>query len=320
MASSESPSINSPLSKGKLERLVRLSGFKFRRKRLFDSSHRDSIHHALGAINNKGRAGNQPTVTRRVTTIFRNAILTRRLYPGYDIESQDFWDAVLSDVRKEASQITQHLNVRAVVDIVSVYTQAYAEAHPEDEESGNSSEDNLSVTKSCKTPNNPKKVLLSLIRVWAKLFREHQAEKATMASAVAEAKAAAKALSSSSEPPTNPLPLQSPDESDTEYIARLQDTIKKMAAAKTASAIEIVSLKRQQVMADAHNIDRVARLHGTLDRMDVKLKEVQAELRLEKMGVGGGEDDPWVPWKDYAGTLYGAGEKPDGEGFMMAWE
>lgn len=290
-----------PVNKAKLDKIVRLPGFKFDRKHLFLPYYRDAIYPMLGALTTTGREGRQATVLRRVTIIYRNAIHTHRLYPTYNLESPGFWAAVLSDVRKEAPQITEGLNVPVLMNIVSVYTQGYAEEQSEKDGEKSSGEDTeLDVTKPSKASTDPKKILLPLVRAWAKLFRKHLAKKQqkTLESVNGSAQTAAV------------YPPRLPKETASYYITRLRIRIEDMAK-------EIASLKQQQDVADEHNDDRFNGLYATLDRTDAKLKEAESEARLTKLGVGTGEDDPWVPWREYEahlGILADRREEGEGEG------
>lgn len=282
--------------------MVRLcsNSFSFPRQALFAPFHRAPIHRALGAVNRQGRPGKQLTVMKRVTLLFRLATQTHLFYPSFDLESKMFWTTVLSDVREEEPMSAQELNAQSLAEVVSVYTQAYANRRDErdDDEA-----DGFYSAFELLTPNkrrvNPKNTLLSLVRVWAKLFRAHKIQKKP------------KHITHKSEDvDTNDNALQTccpdqlPNETDADYISRLKATLKHTIATEKAAQDEINYLKRSQKSADALNRDRNDRLHATLDRMDVKLKQTERELRLERMGAGG-EDDPWVPFRDYAYQLDG---------------
>lgn len=314
----------SPQAVQKLLHLVPSSFCFPKHSPLFQTSHRQSIHTALGAVNRQGRAGKHFIVLKRVTLIYRLAIQTRLFYPSYDIETKTFWATVLADVREEEPLIGEELNVAALADVVGVYTQAYADAHGEEEDEEDDNDDGFDIAFELLTPKkrdvDPRKKLVSLVRVWAKLFRVHRAKKTlectkTTSTTTATATAAAAADEPNHQAitnlPNNPtMPNQLPKESDAAYIARLETTIKSITAAEKTAQDTITELKRSQVLADEYHKNHNARLHATIDRMDTKIKELESELRLERMGAGGAggggrEDDPWVPWREYAGHLDG---------------
>lgn len=147
-----------------------------------------------------------------------------------------------------------------------------------------------------------------MVRGWAKLFRTHRAKKtfkgSTTAAAAANTTHEPQHQASTNAPSASAMPEQLPNESETDYIARLQSAIKSTTAAEQAAQDSITELKRSQVLADEFHRNHDARLHATIDRMDAKIKDLERQLRLEKMGAGG-EDDPWVPWREYAGHLDG---------------
>lgn len=294
---------DAPVAKHKLDKVMRLPGFAFSKKHLFQPRNRDSIYRTTGAITTTGREGRQPTVLRRIIIIYRNAIQTSRLFPSYNIETHHFWAAVLSDVRKETPQMTADLSVAAMMDIVSVYTQAWADAQDgaEDQEGVSSGEETeLDVTKPFKPSTDPRKILLPLVRAWARAFRKHKASTPRKTPTPEPA----------AEPAAQPAPVTAyharvPEETDAEYISRLQKTIESMAADNAA-------LKEQQEVSDELNEDRLDRLNATLERTESKLREAESQLRLAKLGVGGEEDDPWVSWKMYEAQLDIPGGKSDG--------
>lgn len=302
-----------------IHKILRLfpSSFCFpRNPPLFHPSHRQSIHTALGAVNRQGRAGKQSTVLKRVILTFRLAIQTHLFYPSYDLEAKTFWTTVLADVRDEEPLIGQELNAAALADIVGVYTQAYANAHSEEDEEEKDNNDGFDAAFELLTPKkrniDPRKKLVSLVRAWAKLFRIHKAKKASkcsIAAATASNEPSHETMNNDTSS-TSAIPDQLPNESDASYITRLQSTIKSTIAAEKAAQKTITELQRSQALADEHHRSHNDRLHATIDRMDGKIKDLERELRLERIGAGGGggggEDDPWVPWREYAGQLDGA--------------
>lgn len=301
-----------------IHKILRLfpSSFCFpRHTTLFQRSHRQSIHTALGAVNRQGRAGKQSTVLKRVTLVFRLAIQTHLFYPSYNLETKTFWATVLADVREEEPLIEHELDAAALAEVVGVYTQAYADAHgEEDENDGDDDNSGFDAAFELLTPKkgniDPRKKLVSLVRMWAKLFRIHKLKMAPKSTTITAAAAATNKpdhqVLKNNTASTSAIPNQLPSESDAAYITRLQTTIKCSTTAEKAAQETITELQRSQVLADDHHKNHNARLHATIDRMDAKIKDLERELRLEKMGAGGGgEDDPWVPWRDYAGHLDG---------------
>ncbi|KAJ4387279.1 hypothetical protein N0V93_007868 [Gnomoniopsis smithogilvyi] len=296
----------SPASPQTIEKILRLcpTSFSFPRQPLFTSPNRDTIHRALGAVNRKGRVGNHPTVLKRVTLLFRLALQTHIFYPSFDVESKKFWTTVLSDVREGEPFVAQELrSAQALAEVVSVYTQAYANRHGEGDDEGEEHDNGFQAGFELLTPNkrqlDPKKTLISLVRVWAELFRTHKAKKSLPKTIGHEPTNTA-----INKPPQALYPEQLPNESDAAYIDRLKISMKAMATAEKAAQDEITELRRRQAMADEYNKNHNIRLHATLDRMDARLKQTERELRLERMGAGG-EDDPWVPFRDYAYQLDG---------------
>lgn len=295
----------------KILRLFRSSFCFSRHSPTFHPSHRQSIHTALGAVNRQGRAGKQSTVVKRVTLIFRLAIQTHLFYPSYDFETKTFWTTVLADVREEEPLIEQELDAAALADVVGVYTQAYADAHGEEDEDEDKDDNDNGFDEAFElmTPKkrniDPRKKLVSLVRMWAKLFRIHKAKKGPKPTATAANEPGHQATTNT--PSTSTMPDQLPNESDAAYITRLQSTLQSTAKAEKAAQDTITELQRSQALADEYHKNHNARLHATIDRMDAKIKDLESELRLEKMGAGGGgEDDPWVPWREYAAQLDGA--------------
>lgn len=297
-----------------IHKILRLfpSSFCFpRHSPLFQRSHRQSIHTALGAVNRQGRAGKQSTVLKRVTLIFRLALQTHLFYPSYNLETKTFWATVLADVREEEPLIEQELDAAALAEVVGVYTQAYADAHGEEGEKDGDDDNNSGFDAAFEllTPKkgniDPRKKLVSLVRMWAKLFRIHKSKKAPKSTTTTSANEP-NCQTMTNNPTASTVPDRLPNESDAAYITRLQTTIKSTTAAEKTAQNTITELQRSQVLADDHHKNHNARLHATIDRMDTKIKDLERELRLEKMGAGGGgEDDPWVPWREYAGHLEG---------------
>lgn len=315
----------SPASPQSIDRILRLfpSSFCFpRHSPIFHPSHRQSIRTALGALNRQGRAGKQATVLKRVTLIYRLAIQTHLFYPSYDLEAKTFWTTVLADIQEEEPLIEQELDAAALAEVVGVYTQAYANARgEEDDDDDNDDEDDdedevnvFDAAFEALTPKkrntDPRKKLVSLVRVWAKLFRAHKAKKASKCTTTTAATTTDTTLELQHQAITN-TPSEStmsdklPNELDDAYIKRLQFTIKSTIAAEKTARDSIIELKRSQALADEYHKTHNARLHATIDRMDAKIKDLERELRLERIGAGG-EDDPWVPWREYAGQLDGA--------------
>lgn len=285
--SSNGSRASTPASKDNVEKLLRLVGFSFGRKKyLFAPAHRERVHRALGAITTRGRIGQQPTVIRRVTTIYRTSIHTHHLYPSFDIESARFWQAVLSDVRKEIPQISEELDIRALINIISTYTQGYADAHEEEmikeaekDDIASDEDDTFDVSKPFQASTDPRKILQPLVRAWARIFRKRQLSKPATADIPSE----------TTKKPATPYPVQQPGEANTSYIRRLQETI-------SAHVKEISSIKRAQEASDTHNQNLTDRLCASLDRSDT-------HLRQARLDADGGEDSPWVHYKDYANEL-----------------
>ncbi|KAF3763360.1 hypothetical protein M406DRAFT_331884 [Cryphonectria parasitica EP155] len=291
--STPSPFRSPSVSPQKLDALLRLPNFTFRRPATrgrnkganpFHPTLRATIARALGAETRTGRAGRQATVARRVGLVFRHAVRTHRLFPSFELETEHFWDAVLDGLRREDGELATALRGGVVMEVVGVYADAYVREHGEgegreEEEEEEEEEELRGKGKSPATPPPPppRKALLDAVREWCEIFREYRHDKTER---MAERDAPA-------------YPPRKKGEMDGAYIARLQAAAEEVAANRARQ--EAKARRVKQVSEMEHEKDRML-WYAAMDRLDGRLNEMEWENRLLQVG-GTEEDDPWVPWK-----------------------